>query len=314
MNKFTKIISVMLAVVLVIMAIPFTTFAAQKGDVDGKNGISATDARLILQVVAGLKTEADLKNADAADVDGKNGITATDARMVLQIVAGLAEAPEAPSDPEKPDSPQIPSDLTDKAAVAKFINDATAIASKNTYKWERKCAFSENIDVGGATTTLNSIINAIDENADLNSVVGGFIGVGDASGTQADAGKYALIAMKLTADDIRELRHNSAEIIIELKDSKNPSKGGNTAFNHISNDFVTKAEVASAISEVTTAITVNSLNVTFKDVKIVAKSSGGDVSLRITYEMEASMGLKAVININGTGAVRAAINYTNLKY
>lgn len=58
------------------------------GDVNGDGKIAATDARLILQFVAGLKTEKDLVIANA-DVNKDGKIAATDARMILQIVAGL---------------------------------------------------------------------------------------------------------------------------------------------------------------------------------------------------------------------------------
>ena len=58
------------------------------GDVNGDGKIAATDARLILQFVAGLKTEKDLIIANA-DVNKDGKIAATDARMILQMVAGL---------------------------------------------------------------------------------------------------------------------------------------------------------------------------------------------------------------------------------
>lgn len=58
-----------------------------KGDVNNDGKITAVDARMILQVVAGLKTY-DGEIA-VADVNGDGKITAVDARMILQIVAGL---------------------------------------------------------------------------------------------------------------------------------------------------------------------------------------------------------------------------------
>ena len=311
MTKFTKIISVMLAVILVIMAIPFTTFALQKGDVNGDGSIAAADAREILQVVAGLKKETDLKNAAGADVDGKSGVTANDARVVLRIVAGLQDAP---TEPEKP---QEPSGDSEKAQLAALFNAETAKAAKGTYNWTRECKFTKDIDVGNASETLNRIIKMIDANADLNSVVGGFLGVGNASGTQKDAGKYAIIPMALTEDDIQSFTKDRQQITLLLNSSKNPSKGGNTPFNHVSNDFVTEDDVKKSISEVTTAITVNSRYFNYYDVKVTARldANGYPNSLTINYKMYATMGLKAAtVNINGNGEVETKLKYTDLKY
>ena len=58
------------------------------GDADGDGNVTAKDARLILQVVAGLKENKDL-NFVNADVKEDGEITAVDARMILQMVAGL---------------------------------------------------------------------------------------------------------------------------------------------------------------------------------------------------------------------------------
>ena len=69
----------------------FTYFeAAELGDVDGQDGITAADAMYALQMSVGLGNwEED--NEYRADVDGINGITATDALWILQAVAGLRE-------------------------------------------------------------------------------------------------------------------------------------------------------------------------------------------------------------------------------
>ncbi len=58
------------------------------GDVNGDNAVKATDARLILQVVAGLKTNDDIIILNS-DLNNDGRITATDARIILQIVAGI---------------------------------------------------------------------------------------------------------------------------------------------------------------------------------------------------------------------------------
>ena len=69
---------------------------------------------------------------------------------------------------------------SDAASVATLINNATkaAVDAKAGYDWERHCTV-DNIDVGSATNILNKIIQGVDSNSDLNSVVGGFLGRGD---------------------------------------------------------------------------------------------------------------------------------------
>lgn len=58
------------------------------GDVNEDGNITAIDARIVLQIVAGLKS-VDSVNTEIADVSKDEKITAVDARYILQIVAGL---------------------------------------------------------------------------------------------------------------------------------------------------------------------------------------------------------------------------------
>ena len=64
--------------------------------------------------------------------------------------------------------------------AAKAINEATAAAAAAGYTWNRTSEFTKDIDVGGSTATnaINTVIQAVDSNANINSVVGGFIGIG----------------------------------------------------------------------------------------------------------------------------------------
>jgi len=61
--------------------------AIVSGDVDGDGEITAQDASLILQLVAGKITAESLID-EAADVDGDEEVTAQDASLILQHVAG----------------------------------------------------------------------------------------------------------------------------------------------------------------------------------------------------------------------------------
>ena len=58
------------------------------GDVTGDGNLGATDARMILQSIAGLKTLSNKQSA-LADVNKDAVVTAVDARYILQTVAGL---------------------------------------------------------------------------------------------------------------------------------------------------------------------------------------------------------------------------------
>lgn len=58
------------------------------GDVNADGSVSAVDARLVLQYVAGLR-DFTAKEKEMADMNADGNITAVDARVILQIVAGL---------------------------------------------------------------------------------------------------------------------------------------------------------------------------------------------------------------------------------
>ena len=86
-----KIISIVLALVLICYVFCVNAFAAGRiGDANGDGKLSALDARMILQHVAGVKTIEDTSNLDVSK-DGK--ISAVDARVILQVVAGIVEDP-----------------------------------------------------------------------------------------------------------------------------------------------------------------------------------------------------------------------------
>lgn len=297
-----KVLSIVLSLVIIVLSLSCVAIAAvtMPGDVNEDGYVKATDARMILQVVAGLMKDTDLENKDNGDLNGDNQLKASDARMILQMVAGLENTP---------------SDST-KAQIAKLFNDETAKAAKGTYKWTRTCEFTKDVDVGAATGTLNQIIANIDPNANLNSVIGSFLGVGNVSGTEKDAGKCAIIPMKLTEKDIKSFTRTNTQITVLLKDSENPSKGGNTAFNHISNDFITESEVKDAVADVSSSIKINSLDTEYKNVKMVVDldSKGNPAVFTITYTMYAKLNLKMSVSVVGDGEVETVLKYSNFKY
>jgi DUF4097 and DUF4098 domain-containing protein YvlB len=58
-----------------------------KGDVNGDDQITAQDASLVLQAVAG-KITLSANQIEAGNVNGDEGLTAQDASLILQYVAG----------------------------------------------------------------------------------------------------------------------------------------------------------------------------------------------------------------------------------
>jgi hypothetical protein len=307
MNKFTKIISVMLAVMLIVTAIPFTTFAATTGDVNGDGNISAVDARLILQVVAELKTADSLQNTAGADVNDDGKITAVDARIVLQMVAGITEKPaepSTPSEPSTPNEPETPSAGSEKAQMAALFNAETAKAASGKYNWERNCRYVSDLSVSGAPISV------------IKPTVDKFLGIGNTNGNQADAGKNALIAMKLTENDIKEIKQSNGQITLILNDSPNPTVGGDTPFSHVSNDIVTGADAEKEIKNAISSGKLNSFYANYYDVSVTATvdSQGVPTGLIVTYKMYASLEAKAGLTVNGNGTVETTIKYANFNY
>ncbi len=68
--------------------------AEELGDVGSSKGTTITDALLIAQYVAGLRTADDpvFTNLEAGDVNGVGGITITDALLIAQYAAGLRDS------------------------------------------------------------------------------------------------------------------------------------------------------------------------------------------------------------------------------
>ena len=82
----------------------------------------------------------------------------------------------------------------DAAAAAEAINAATAKAVAAGYHWTRSAQYTQPVDVGSATSGLNTLIKGIDPEASLDSVVGGFIGIGDKEMAAAQPSRLTITA------------------------------------------------------------------------------------------------------------------------
>ena len=255
-------------------------------------------------------TTADVPADDTADVPADD---TTD--------APADDTADAPAD-DTADAP-----ATDDAPVAfskdnahEMFNKWTAAAAKKSYKWARVCAYTADgaINVGSATKILNGIIQGIDENSSLDSVVGGFLGIGNNNG-EVKNGKipedmkadYALKAMALTAADVKDASANGNKYVVKLGDFANPQKDGKNAMNRATNDFFIHQEVVDGIAGFTTAIKVSSTDIQYTDVTLTATVDGDNLkTLEITYGFSAKMALKAGLTINGSGKATNKMTYT----
>lgn len=220
-----------------------------------------------------------------------------------------------------------------KADVAKLLNEVSAKAAKGNYKWTRKCWYTKPLDVGNATDTLNSVIQRVDPNANLDSVVGGFLGIsgkesdpaweGDVKGGKLPAEgkmnneKYLFKAFSLTEADIKVMQVKGNTYTVQLNACKTPQKDNSNALHHVTNDFITKDEVAKGVADglgsLGNLVTINSLDVDFTGILLTAVVENNTLkSVKLSYTMTVnSLKLKAlVVNVNGNGAGKMECTYT----
>ena len=221
------------------------------------------------------------------------------------------------------------SDASEAKTVADALNSATkaVVDSKAGYDWARKCEYTTPIDVGNATATLNKVIHMVDENADLNSVVGGFLGVGDKKltikkGEDAAAAidyhgtNYAIKATSLKPEDLKGLKVDGDSFEFTLDNVTTPAKDGSNSLSRFTNDIITKDEVEAEIKAQVSVVTVNSLDGEYTNIKVKGTITDGKlVSLEYETSTSAKLALKALgIGINGSGAIHTTASYKNFVY
>ena len=215
--------------------------------------------------------------------------------------------------------------------AAKAINDATAAAAAAGYTWTRTSEYTQPVSVGSSTATsaINGIIQIVDPNANIDSVVGGFIGIGSKEATiqkGEDAAavidyhgdSYKLKATSLQASDLQGLTKNGDTYTFTLANADTPKKDGATALNRLTDDIVTQEEVSAEIQEqVGDQITVNSLVGTYSNIKVEVTITDGKLQ-KLTYSYDATvteLGLKvAILNVKGTGAMHTEATYSDFVY
>ena len=269
-----------------------------------------TDAAEEVTDAAEEVTDAAEEVTDAAEEVTDAVVEDTTAAAVEDTTAAVAE--------ESTEAAAPAGDMT-KAEFVAFINAETAKIAKNgSYALTRDCQYVDPIDVGGATGALNKIIQAIDENSDLNSVVGGFLGIGVTKGNIPKddvSNDYKIKATTLTEADLGNFTAKDGVYTFTIANVTNPKKTGATPFSRFTNDFMTHEEVVDGIAGFTTAITVNSTTVNYKNIKVTVKVVDGKITeMKYSYDFDAVLELKAVIKITGKGSATTKGTYANIKY
>lgn len=298
-----KILAVLLAASMLF------AFAACGGNEDAETTTAPVTEE---EIVTDAPTE-EATDAPATDAATDAATDTTDAATNDASTADPSAADPSAVDP----SAAADVEMT-KAEFVAFLNAETAKAAKGTYNFNRNCEYTDPIDVGGATNILNGIISAIDENSNLDTVVGGFLGIGTKKGTypkdKLDS-DYALKATTLKEADLGSFSYANGVYSFTLANATNPKKTGATPLSRFTNDFITHEEVVEGVGEFTDAITVNETNVNYKNIKVTVTVAGGKITnITYSYAFDATLALKAVVTINGSGAAVTKGTYSNIQY
>ena len=216
----------------------------------------------------------------------------------------------------------------DAAAAAEAINAATAKAVAAGYHWTRTAEYTEPVDVGNATSALNKIIQGIDSEADLNSVVGGFIGIGDKEMDIAKGGNaaeqieyhgenYALQATSLQASDLKNLKVDGNTYTFEVENANSPQTDKSTAMSRLTNDILTQDQVSTEIKNFVSAANVNSAAIEYSNIKATVVIEDGTLKeFKYSYDGKVTeLNIKiAIVSVNGKGAMHVDGAYTNFVY
>ena len=216
----------------------------------------------------------------------------------------------------------------DATAAAEAINAATAKAVAAGYHWTRSAQYTQPIDVGNATSALNKIIQGVDSEATLDSVVGGFLGIGDKEmdiekgGSAAEqieyhGENYALQATALQAGDLKNLKVDGNTYTFEIENASSPQHDKSTAMSRFTNDFLTQDEISSEIKGFISAASVNSAAIEYSNIKAtVAIEDGTLKEFKYSYDGNvAELNIKvAIVSVNGKGAMHVDAAYTGFAY
>ena len=216
----------------------------------------------------------------------------------------------------------------DAAAAAEAINAATAKAVAAGYHWTRSAQYTQPVDVGSATSGLNTLIKGIDPEASLDSVVGGFIGIGDkemdiekggSAAEQIDyhGENYALEATALQASDLKNLKVDGNTYTFEVENATSPQTDKSTAMSRLTNDILTQSMVDSEIKNFISVAKINSATIEYTNIKATVVIEDGNLKeFKYSYDGNvAELNIKvSFISASGKGAMHVDGAYTNFVY
>ena len=269
----------------------------------GGNNEETTTTAAPETTVAEETTVADVTEAPAAD----------------ETTAPAADETTAAADETTTEAAAPAGEMT-KADFVAFFNAETAKAAKGSYKYNRNCSFVNPIDVGNMTDALNKVIKMIDENSDLNSVVGGFLGVGTKTGNfpkDDPDDDYEIKGAKLTEADLQNFSYADGVYSFTLANAANPKKTNATPFSRFTNDFITHEEVDEGIKDAAgSLVTLNSTDVKYTNIKVkVTVAEGKITAISYQYDFAATLQLKILVGkVNGSGAAKTTGEFTNIAY
>ena len=212
--------------------------------------------------------------------------------------------------------------------AAEAINAATAKAVAAGYHWTRSAQYTQPIDVGSATSGLNTLIKGIDSEASLDSVVGGFLGIGDkemdiekggSAAEQIDyhGENYALQATSLKAEDLKNLKVDGNTYTFEVENATSPQTDKSTAMSRLTNDILTQSMVDSEIKNFISAAKINSATIEYTNIKATVVIEDGNLKeFKYSYDGNvAELNIKvSFISVSGKGAMHVDAAYTGFAY
>ncbi len=252
--------------------------------------------------------------------------TTTEAPVADETTAPVADETTAPAADEtttaadETTTEAAPAGEMTAADFVAFYNAETAKAAKGSYKYNRNCSYVSPIDVGNMTNALNKVIKMIDENSDLNSVVGGFLGIGTKTGNfpkDEPDDDYQLKAAKLTEADLKNFSYADGVYSFTIANAANPKKTNATPISRFTNDFITHEEVDEGIKDAAgSLVTLNSTDVKYTNIKVkVTVAEGKITAISYQYDFAATLELKILVGkVNGAGSAKTTGEFTNIQY
>ncbi|MBQ9849110.1 MAG: hypothetical protein IJO36_00240 [Clostridia bacterium] len=265
----------------------------------------------------------DATEAPATDAPSVADPSVADPSVADPSVADPSAADPSVADPSAADPSAVaPAGEMTAAQFVAFYNAESAKAAKGSYKYNRTCTYVNPINVGDMTNALNKVIKMVDENSDLNSVVGGFLGIGNKTGNfpkDDPDDDYQIKAAKLTEADLQNFKYDAATgtYSFTLANANNPKKTNATPISRFMNDFITHEEVDEGIKDAAgSLITLKETDVKYTNIKVTVKVVDNKVAeITYQYNFAATLSLKILVgNVNGSGSAKTTGAFTNIAY